>query len=142
MADGRRTVPGAPRRGRGTLEHDVLAALSAAGPMSPADVREAVDPSLAYTTVMTALVRLHGKGLVDRERVGRAFVYTAVDDPAELSARAMRRALDDGPDRRAVLRQFVGDLDPQEVPVLQELLARALDEQEQENEQERERDGR
>ncbi|MFI8567491.1 hypothetical protein ACIGGF_13120 [Rhodococcus sp. NPDC078407] len=25
---------------------------------------------------MTALVRLHGKGLVDRERRGRSYVYT------------------------------------------------------------------
>ncbi|MCA9590856.1 MAG: BlaI/MecI/CopY family transcriptional regulator [Myxococcales bacterium] len=32
---------------------------------------------LAYTTVMTVLVRLHGKGLVDRRKDGNRYVYTA-----------------------------------------------------------------
>ncbi len=47
-----------------------------------ATVRDVVDElasshGLAYTTVMTVLVRLFGKGLLARERVGRTYVYRA-----------------------------------------------------------------
>ena len=45
----------------------------------PATVREVVDGldgrDLAYTTVMTVLDRLAGKGMVERERAGRAWSY-------------------------------------------------------------------
>ena len=44
--------------------------------LSVAQAREHLGSDLAHTTVMTALVRLHGKGLVDRERRGRSYVYT------------------------------------------------------------------
>jgi predicted transcriptional regulator len=48
----------------------------------PATVREVVDDlartrGLAYTTVMTVMVRLHAKGLLDRRRDGKTFVYRA-----------------------------------------------------------------
>lgn len=44
---------------------------------SVADVREALseDRDLAYTTVMTTVVRLHDKGLLTRHRDGRRYVY-------------------------------------------------------------------
>jgi predicted transcriptional regulator len=32
-------------------------------------------PGVAYTTLMTTLDRLHRKGVLDREKAGRAFVY-------------------------------------------------------------------
>ena len=35
------------------------------------------DPKPAYTTVMTVMSRLAGKGLLAREKEGRFFVYTA-----------------------------------------------------------------
>lgn len=49
----------------------------------PASVREVVDDlqrerKIAYTTVMTVLDNLHRKGLVHRQKQGRAYVYTAV----------------------------------------------------------------
>ena len=52
------------------------------------DVRELVAPRhpLAYTTVMTVLVRLARRGVVTRSKAGRAFLYT----PA-VSRDAMRR---------------------------------------------------
>lgn len=31
---------------------------------------------IAYTTVMTTLVRLHGKGLLERERAGKRYLYS------------------------------------------------------------------
>ena len=50
--------------------------------------------TLAYTTVMTTMSALASKGLVRREREGRAFLYTPVVGDAEV-ARAMLDAVVD-----------------------------------------------
>ncbi len=47
------------------------------GESSVRDVVEKLDSRLAYTTVMTTLDRLYKKGLLDRYKSDRAFVYTA-----------------------------------------------------------------
>ncbi|MGQ7297941.1 BlaI/MecI/CopY family transcriptional regulator [Quadrisphaera sp. KR29] len=115
-------VTAGARRGRGDLEREVLAALGAAGaPATPAEVRERLAGDLAYTTVMTTLARLHEKGLVLRERDGRAHRYR-VADATEVAAARMRRTLESSERREAVLARFVGDLAPEDVPVLERLL--------------------
>ena len=52
---------------------------------------------MAYTTLMTTLDRLHRKGILYREKRGRAFFYTPRMTPAELesamAAEALKRAL-------------------------------------------------
>ncbi len=114
------------RRPRGTLEQEVVAALAAAsGPMTPAQVRDQLGGDLAYTTVMTVLARLSDKGVVTRQRVGRAYAYLAVRDEAEVTARQMQRLLDAGDDRAAVLSRFVGVLSDADERLLIELLGRA-----------------
>src|SRR5262245_48026560 len=101
----------AERRGRGDLKQQVLSLLLAAEePMTPGQVRDALGTDLAYTTVMTVLNRLAEQGLVTRRRAGRAYAYTAVVDEAEVTARQMRRLLESGADRVAVLRRFIGVL--------------------------------
>jgi predicted transcriptional regulator len=116
------------RRSRGTLEQEVVAALAASpGPMTPAQVRDQLGRHLAYTTVMTVLARLTEKGLVTRERVGRAYAYTAVRDEAEVTARQMQRLLDARDDRAAVLSRFVGVLSDDDERLLTDLLRRAED---------------
>lgn len=111
------------RRPSGGLESEVLAALWAAGrPLTPAAVKDELGGDLAYTTVMTALSRLHEKGEVKREKVGRAFAYKPVLDEAETAAAQMRELLGSGSDREAVLARFVGSLSEQEEKVLAELL--------------------
>jgi predicted transcriptional regulator len=113
------------RRAKGGLESEVLAALWAAdGPLTPGDVVQAVDDDLAYTTVQTILVRLHAKGAVIREQVGRAFAYTPVLDDAGLTADRMQALLDRGADHVAVLQQFVRTLSREDETALAELLAR------------------
>lgn len=110
------------RRLAGELESAVLAALWAAGePLTPAQVLEALDADLAYTTVMTTLVRLHEKGSVRRERVGRAYAYEPAPDAAEAAAAQMRRVLDRG-DHASVLASFVGTLDDADERTLTDLL--------------------
>ena len=50
------------------------------------DVQAALARPVAYTTVMTTLDRLFKKGFVARTRVGRAFVYRAVQTREQTEA--------------------------------------------------------
>ena len=72
---------------------------------------------LAYTTVMTILGRLHERGLLDRRKVGRGYIYSPRGDESavldDLSDRAVDRLL--GQYGTAALRRFaehLSDLDP------------------------------
>lgn len=96
-------------------------------PVSVREVHEtlAADRAIAYTTVMTVLDRLAGKGLLTREREGRAFLYQARASRAELTAELMRDALDDftSEDRDQALVAFVGDASADDVEALRRALA-------------------
>ncbi|MEU3064374.1 BlaI/MecI/CopY family transcriptional regulator [Streptomyces subrutilus] len=122
--DGTRQPP--RRRGQGELEARVLAALGEeTGPVTAGRVQERIGGGIAYTTVMTILTRLQVKGAVVRERSGRSFRWTAVADAAGLAALRMRKVLDGGADRQAVLTSFVTALSPSDELLLRELLAKA-----------------
>jgi predicted transcriptional regulator len=60
----------------GPLEIQVMEVLWAGGECCVRDVVEQLDRKLAYTTVMTTLDRLFKKGLLDRQKSERAFLYT------------------------------------------------------------------
>ncbi len=81
----------------GPLEQRVMARLWEAGPQVVREVMKALNDSngrqLAYTTVMTILVRLHEKALVARTKEGRHYRYTAAVDEASLEARLGRLEL-------------------------------------------------
>ena len=118
--------PGEPanRRGAGELAGQVLGILHAAGePMSPADVRERLGGELAYTTVVTILSRLHAKGVLERQRAGRAYRYTPVADEPGLAARRMASVLAAESDREAVLARFVSGLSAADEQLLRRMLA-------------------
>src|SRR5262245_17876621 len=72
----------------GTLEREVLDAVWRLGPATVHTVRAALDQRVAYTTVMTVLDRLFRKGVLDRERQGRAYVYSAAASPEQLQGAA------------------------------------------------------
>lgn len=111
------------RRGMGALEAAVLAQLWASpGPMTPGDVLESMDDSLAYTTVMTILARLWKKGLAERTRSGRAFAYRPKFTEAELTARRMQANLERATDRKAALSRFVGTLSKRDERALRNIL--------------------
>ena len=115
---------GGSRRAAGELEAAVLAVLHAAGtPLPPGAVRERLgDGSLAYTTVVTILSRLHAKGVLERSRSGRAYAYAPVADEPGLAARKMASVLAGEPDREAVLARFVSRLSRSDEELLRRML--------------------
>lgn len=117
------------RRPAGALEAEIVATLWAADePLTPSAVQHELEGGLAYTTVMTALTRLHEKGVVSRERAGRAYAYRPVLDQPGITAAQMRRLLESGEDREAVLARFVGALDAADEQALEALLRAARSE--------------
>ena len=124
-----REEPGQPgedasgRRAAGELEAAVLGVLQAAGSsLSPGEVRDQLGGGLAYTTVVTILSRLHGKGVLNRRKAGRAFLYAPVADEPGLTARRMTQMLDAEPDREAVLARFVSGLSGTDEELLRRML--------------------
>ena len=65
----------------------------------------------AYTTVMTIVTRLCEKGLLERRRQGRGFVYRPALSKEDVAARALRDVLAATEDPAAVLARFVDDLE-------------------------------
>ena len=83
-----------------------------------ATVRDVVDDlaksrSLAYTTVMTIMTRLHAKGLLLRDRDGKTYVYrpafTRDEHRARLSRDLVRGLVNEFGD--VALAQFTAELD-------------------------------
>lgn len=101
------------------------------GPDAPGvTVREVHDVlgtqrDLAYTTLMTVLDRLSKKGVVERERDGRAWRYIPAASRDQLTAETMRRTLDHlgSTDRRSALLHFLDDSSPEEIDELRAALA-------------------
>jgi predicted transcriptional regulator len=111
--------------GMGELEAKVMDVLWSAGSwLTPADVHRQLSRrrSLAYTTVMTVLVRLYDKGVVTRRRDGRAYAYQPVHTRDEDAAVRMREILAAAGDRSAALTRFLESLSPAERAQLRRLL--------------------
>jgi predicted transcriptional regulator len=111
------------RRAAGVLEAEVMTVLqSSETPLNPAEVQQRLGNDLAYTTVVTILTRLTGKGVLARTKIGRAYAYAPVSDIPGLAARRMHQVMDGEPDREAVLARFVDSLSDGDEQVLRELL--------------------
>jgi predicted transcriptional regulator len=77
----------------GALELRVLDALWECGkPQSVRDLQPRFS-GVAYTTLMTTLDRLHRKGVLEREKSGRAFVYRPLHTPDVLRSHLASEAL-------------------------------------------------
>jgi predicted transcriptional regulator len=115
-----------PKHSAGSLEAEVMAALWASdAQLTPGEVQRSLGRTLAYTTVMTTLARLHAKGMADRVKHGRAYAYSPVKRQDEHAAQAMSKVLSGGGDKTAVLTHFVESLGPQEEALLRQLLERS-----------------
>jgi len=78
---------------------------------------------------MTVMARLYDRGLLARKRSGRAYAYTVVGDPAQVTARRMHRILDVDADRAGVLARFVDGLTGEDEHLLRALLDQIATEQ-------------
>ena len=71
-------------------EIDVMQVLWERGPSLVGEVREALEDDLAYTTVLTILRTLEGKGYVGREQEGRGHRYFAAVQQQAAQRSALR----------------------------------------------------
>ena len=96
-------------------------------PVSVRDVLEDLnkDRALAYTTVMTVLDNLHRKGMVLREKSGRAYVYRPTSSRASHTAELMEKVLANNPDRSGALLRFVEQLSARDVEALRQVVEAA-----------------
>ena len=107
----------------GALELRVLEALWRRG---KGTVRDLCDdfPAAAFTTLMTTMERLHKKGVLNREKSGRAFIYEPINSRAELESGLITRAIQpllSSDSARPVLSCFVDEVSRHDERLLDEL---------------------
>jgi len=115
-------------------ELDVVNVLWNRGPSTVAEVREALEDDLAYTTVLTVLRVLEDKGHVTHDAEGRAHRYRPLVERGVAASSALRRvkeSLFEG-SSELLLTRLVEDapLSDDELRRMRDLLARRLGEEE------------
>jgi predicted transcriptional regulator len=88
------------------------------------EVRERLDynRAVAYTTVMTVMNILHGKGVLRREKYGRAWRYWPAESREEHDARLMAEVLRSGGDQRVTILRFLERVSDEEMASLRSAL--------------------
>ena len=113
-------------------ELDVMAILWTRGPSTVAEVKDAIDDALAYTTVLTVLRTLEAKGHVTHESDGKAHRYVAKVGRDVAGRSALGRVVDKifGGSRELLLTQLVGEhmVDEAELKRLRKILDERLEE--------------
>ena len=109
----------------GNLEQSVMQSMWRLQRATVGDVVSHISLRRAYTTIMTTLDRLHRKGLLQRSRVGRSFVYEPLVEPQELQQLKTRQffeaAFDGQSAARPILSCFVDTVSERDVAELDEL---------------------
>lgn len=118
-------MSGQRSRARGELEADVLRVLwDATEPLTAKSIQEVFPGKTpAYTTILTALDRLRGKG--DVVRVGeaqRGMRFAAARSESEHTGQNMLAELATSSDRSAALLTFAGSLDDRDLALLRRAL--------------------
>ena len=116
-------------------ELDLMAVLWDRGPCTVAEVREAIDDDLAYTTVLTILRLMEEKDYVSHTAEGRAHRYRPLVERSKAGASAVRRVtrrlFEGSPE--LLLTHLVEDeqLTEEEIRRMRDLLTRRLEEDDQ-----------
>lgn len=112
-------------------ELDIMSVLWAAGSGTVSEVRETLDQSLGYTSVLKMLQILEEKGMVRHEQEGRAYRYFPLVEQGEAGGHALGRIVDkifQGSAELALARLVSGrTLDADEVERMKALLDEAVD---------------
>lgn len=109
----------------GELEARVMEVVWDRGGWStPGEVLELLEGEreLAYTTVMTILVRLSQKGLLERRKDGRAYAYHPIQSREEWTAQRMSELLQIANNRAEALVHFVDEMGTADRDQLRRLL--------------------
>jgi BlaI family transcriptional regulator, penicillinase repressor len=112
-------------RGLGELERAIMEVVWAAdGPVTGRVVVDELTQQrpVAYTTVLTVMDRLAGKGMLTRRRRGRAHTYQAAKSRAAYTAELMASVLGSSDDHPAVLLHFVQQIPPDQAAALRAAL--------------------
>ena len=111
----------------GRLERQVMEVVWLHESVSVKDVQTELPRRVAYTTVMTTMDRLFKKGMLDRERDGRAFRYRAAhtrqDVERAVAGGLLRALLEAGGADRPMLSNLVDAISEKDNALLDELEA-------------------
>jgi predicted transcriptional regulator len=90
------------------------------GPYVVREVRERLQYGrpVAYTTVMTVMNILHRKGVLHRDKLGRAWQYWPVEAREDHDARLMAEVLRSGGDEDVTMRRFLERVNDDEMESL------------------------
>ena len=91
--------------------------------MNPESITDGNMVTSIAASIATVLGRLCDKGLAERQRSGRAYVYRASETEAELTARKIHSLLDATKDRASALAGFASGLEPADAASLAALLS-------------------
>ncbi len=109
----------------GELEGAIMDVMWAADrPYVVREVRERMryDRPVAYTTVMTVMGILHRKGVLRREKYGRAWRYWPAESREEHDARLMVEVLHSGGNRFVTMRRFLETVGDEGLATLREAM--------------------
>jgi predicted transcriptional regulator len=109
----------------GNLESELMERVWRRGELSVRDLHAELAPRLAYTTVMTTMDRLYKKGMLQRRKVGKAFLYVAALSEQEyqeqLAQHLFGMVLHNGKNSSAVLSNFVDAVSDTDEKLLEHL---------------------
>jgi len=93
-------------------------------PLAVRGVRESMDyrRDIAYTTVMTVTNILHHKGLLEREKAGRAWLYWPRESREEHTARVMSEVFSGCGDPGTTMLRFVESFSDEDMARLGDVL--------------------
>ncbi len=113
----------------GELEADVMNVVWEKGRATVQDVKDALEPrrSLAYTTIMTVMSRLVEKGILERQKEGRAYYYTPSASQEKVAGSLLHslvQRLYDGATGKAIAQLLEGgeEVDDAELERLERLI--------------------
>ena len=112
----------------GELEKAIMEVVWAGdGPYVVREVRERLryGRPVAYTTVMTVMNILYRKGVLDRDKPGRAWRYWPVEAREDHDARLMAEVLRSGGDEDVTMRRFLERVNDDEMESLRSALGDA-----------------
>ncbi|HZI58796.1 MAG TPA: BlaI/MecI/CopY family transcriptional regulator [Verrucomicrobiae bacterium] len=109
----------------GNLESELMERVWHRGELSVRELHAEYATQLAYTTVMTTMDRLYKKGMLQRRKVGKAFIYMAAlteqEYQEQLTHHLFGMVLHDGKNSGAVLSNFVDAVSATDEKLLERL---------------------